>query len=502
MSSLSLRPLSVTSCDPSRLPPIHETHTRPVPLPHYVSIETDDPSLTAGHYAGHGQSKICYRLCTSIQNWRDAPQVLLKLTPNVDQEPILFAKLPNEISPAVYDHVDCRVYLNKNPHSAEQPVIWNAWTTDLALPCDQALEAGNIDLTALVWQTLLCLCLCAHWGLLVTDNALFNFGVLNGRVVLIDAGSRQCEESPVVKTRLTASLNKFWYKLNWYVKTPEHRQTAQNVRQHFLDAYWSPQDVSLDQVTQNLRVLCAKSTLYIARPAAPIGSHSAALPAISPGSAAQPATMPPTPAAKEFLRDRASDVTEADYDMLDWLYDTFLYGKLGKYVLGECFRIVYDANATPSPLTKLEILLRITQVRRETVLGQGTGSKDMILSNAQMKELLDQWKQEYWTWMHQNTQDQWHGTSRQQWHQIQRRAFRTHLWEIIGCYEMTLVFLHAPCNRKNLTIFKNEWRAWTEEETGEEFVKNVIEAIRTATFYEQCAITCSRLLGLQNSSGI
>ena len=81
MSSLSLRPLSVTSCDPSRLPPIHETHTRPVPLPHYVSIETDDPSLTAGHYAGQGKSKVCYRLCTSTQNWRDAPRALLKQTP-------------------------------------------------------------------------------------------------------------------------------------------------------------------------------------------------------------------------------------------------------------------------------------------------------------------------------------------------------------------------------------------------------------------------------------
>ena len=94
-----------------------------------------------------------------------------------------------------------------------------------------------------------------------------------------------------------------------------------------------------------------------------------------------------------------------------------------------------------------------------------------------MKKVLDQWKKDYWIWMYQKTVDKWHGTSPQDWHQIERKAFRTHLWEIIGCYEMTRVFLYAPFNRKNLTIFKNRWRARVMEANEQDFVKNVVEAI-------------------------
>ena len=191
------------------------------------------------------------------------------------------------------------------------------------------------------------------------------------------------------------------------------------MQQQFI--YWAPKHVSLDQVVANLRVMCAACPIYIAQPTAPVDA----------GSAAQPATVAPTPAANEFLRERSPDTTEADEDTLTWLYDTFLYGKLSCYVLGDGFRIVEAANVTPSPRTKLEILLRITQTRREKYLGlkflRFPASKVRVLTNLQLKELLDQWKKEYWTWMHQKTADQWHHASNQQWHLIERRAFRTYL---------------------------------------------------------------------------
>ena len=79
--------------------------------------------------------------------------------------------------------------------------------------------------------------------------------------------------------------------------------------------------------------------------------------------------------------------------------------------------------------------------------------------------------------MRQTTARQWYYVRRQQWHQIERGAFRTYLWEIIGCYEMTLVFLYAPFNRKNLTIFKNEWLAWPAATTSEDFIQMVVGAI-------------------------
>ena len=155
------------------------------------------------------------------------------MRPEYDPEPILFGKLPNELCPTVYDHRECRVYRSPYPNNAEQPEIWNAWTIAMALPCDQALEAGAISLEALVWHTLLCMCLSGICGLLLSDNGLFNFGVLTGRVVLIDAGSRQCEESPLSKSRLTRSLRRFWVKLNWYLKDNKQYQTAKKMREYF-----------------------------------------------------------------------------------------------------------------------------------------------------------------------------------------------------------------------------------------------------------------------------
>ena len=47
----------------------------------------------------------------------------------------------------------------------------------------------------------------------------------------------------------------------------------------------------------------------------------------------------PTPAAKDFLRKHLSDETDTDELILTWLYETFLYGKLANYVLGEGCRI-------------------------------------------------------------------------------------------------------------------------------------------------------------------
>ena len=203
-------------------------------------------------------------------------------------EPILFGKLQPEICPTVYAHRECHVYRNPDPNSAEQPEIWNAWTTAMALPCDQALEADAINLEALLWHSLRCMCFSGKCGLLISDNGLFNFGVLTGRVVLIDAGSRQCEDSPLHKTRLTASLKRFWSKLNWYLKNNEQRQMAKQMRRQFVDSCWAPQNVSLDEVMATLRLVCAACPIYIAQPTAPVDA----------GSAAQP-----TPAANEFLRE-------------------------------------------------------------------------------------------------------------------------------------------------------------------------------------------------------
>ena len=47
----------------------------------------------------------------------------------------------------------------------------------------------------------------------------------------------------------------------------------------------------------------------------------------------------------------------------------------------------------------------------------------------------------------------WHMTP-QQWHQSLRKAFRTHLFQFVGSYEMAIFFLVAPFNNENLLVFR------------------------------------------------
>merc|ERR1712061_428515 len=106
---------------PLPLPPIRLSHTRAVPLPLSIGIKLDDSSPYEGNYAGHGKTKLGYRLSTSTQVSGHAPQTLLKMRPECDPEPILFfklfCKLPNELCPTVYDIRECRVYRNPDPNS-------------------------------------------------------------------------------------------------------------------------------------------------------------------------------------------------------------------------------------------------------------------------------------------------------------------------------------------------------------------------------------------------
>ena len=67
---------------------------------------------------------------------------------------------------------------------------WHAWVVDLAKPLDQILKenaaASNVCIPGAVRAMLI-----AHSNNhILSDNALFNFGMVDGNVVIIDAGSR------------------------------------------------------------------------------------------------------------------------------------------------------------------------------------------------------------------------------------------------------------------------------------------------------------------------
>ncbi len=197
----NLRPLNVDSFRASELPPIQWTHSRKMPLPLYITIKANTSSCYEGYYAGHGLTKVAYRLCTTIKTFGQAHETILKMTPEYDQEPIVFRKLPRNLCPEIYAHGECLVYKNAFSIRAEQPEIWNAWTTQVAFPCDQALQTKTIDVQPLVWHIVYCICSCAAHGLLLDDNSLGNFGIIHAPIVVIDAGRKVQEESPIEKNK-------------------------------------------------------------------------------------------------------------------------------------------------------------------------------------------------------------------------------------------------------------------------------------------------------------
>ena len=161
-----------------------QTHTRPLPLPCTIDGWINGSSCR-GQYAGHGKSKIVYRLTNRL---------ILKLCKERDQEPCLFEKLQAlGVYPKVHASGQCST-LSSAGQSAE---IWQVWLSDYAKPLDQILKespaASNICIPGAIRAMLT-----AHSGRhILSDNALFNFGMLQGNVVTIDAGS--CESSEMTK---------------------------------------------------------------------------------------------------------------------------------------------------------------------------------------------------------------------------------------------------------------------------------------------------------------
>ncbi len=56
--------------------------------------------------------------------------------------------------------------------------------------------------------------------------------------------------------------------------------------------------------------------------------------------------------------------------------------------------------------------------------------------------------------MRPETLNQTWGMTPQQWHVFLRRAWRTHLFQIVGSYEMAQFFVVAPFNNENLLVFR------------------------------------------------
>ena len=191
------------------------THTRKMPLPFAIDLKVGDNTWEC-LYVGHGQSKVVYRFA----DVRLAKRVL-KLTPEKDREPHIFSSLSEKVSaaqpdekicPEVYDIAWCQEFNAKGKYIQD----WYGWTAEATIPLDKCMMqlkiAGKDEMRLLCLKTALYKqVLAGVHGLLLSDNNLFNFGVVKKTVVIIDAGSREFESQAIAKSTMNKRAIRGWW---------------------------------------------------------------------------------------------------------------------------------------------------------------------------------------------------------------------------------------------------------------------------------------------------
>ena len=115
---------------------------------------------------------------------------------------------------------------------------WHAWVIEKAKPLDQMLKenpaASNVCISGAVRAMLT-----AHSrGHILSDNALFNFGMVHGNVVIIDAGSRP-KQLEISKGEFNKKvMTRFWTKAQTIVHPATLRLYKRNGK--WQAKTWSP----------------------------------------------------------------------------------------------------------------------------------------------------------------------------------------------------------------------------------------------------------------------
>jgi hypothetical protein len=107
------------------------------------------------------------------------------------------------------------------------------------------------------------------------------------------------------------------------------------------------------------------------------------------------------------------------------------------------------------------LLIKLTRERREPFCAN---TNIDILTEDELQIVLNDWKTNYKQWMHPETLRRSYSLTQQGWHQMLRKSFRSFLFHLVGCYEMTLFFLVAPFTPDTLDLFRISWEQSTTNE--------------------------------------
>lgn len=217
-----LAPEQIWTIKPSHYQPpqseFERTNDRPMPLPFAIDLVVGGkthPCLCIGH----GQSKVVYRVADESR--------VLKLTTTKDNEPYACSKLSRacsdeqpavKICPIIYAIGRCQEQDQQRKRIRE----WFAWLAEYAIPLDKYMLRLNVDRKACLKLALYKQVIAAQHGFLLSDNNLFNFGLVDNTVVIIDMGSRPLQPQAILKSRMnSASIQRWWYKLRWQCQRGE-----------------------------------------------------------------------------------------------------------------------------------------------------------------------------------------------------------------------------------------------------------------------------------------
>jgi hypothetical protein len=309
--------------------------------------------------------------------------------------------------------------------SAGRPAqTWHAWVMDYAKPLDQILQEDPAASYFCILGAIHAMVTAHSMEHLLSDNALFNFGMVQDNVVIIDAGSRS-GTPPMTKGAFNKGvMQKFWSKAQTLVQPVDlavHREQWQS----------APLDMQNVLLTYQERWqnLCNDEHPF------PV-LNSLEVPNLSFSACPHVASV----------------LDSLDEETLDWLTETYLWDRLSKYgPSGDGYmRRHLDREWTAAE--KLEQLISETLAQRADHCDHPAHD---ILNEDKLKDILDGWKNDYKRWMRPETLDQTWTMRPQIWHQTLRKAFRSHLFQLVGSFEMVVFFIVAPFNNDHLQVFRH-----------------------------------------------
>ena len=413
---------------PSRQQPreseIEKTHERRTPLPYALDFSYNGETFRC-LYAGHGQSKVVYGFPrdSSFSGHR-----VLKLTKDLDQEPAICDELKNrcrtaqppiKLCPAIYDRACCLEVNSKG----EQVGYWFAWLAESAIPLNKFMSS----LDFVHQQTCLRVALykqvvAAQCGLLLSDNNLFNLGVVDNTVVIIDCGSRYLQARAIPKGRMNqAAMHKWWKKLSWQCGDEHDFTECREIWQHAGN--------TLDEVAEHMRNM----RLYL--PAVEAALSSVEQPA---------AAIIQAPAVWEMLEQNIDD------EAMEWLKKKCYTGKLASLkLLQNGHVILLEHDQQQAPHIRVEILIWITQQKRRAWIN----SPDDILSADDAQSLLATWKADHNSWMKQSSQQRWRTLAQRERHEFERKRFKAFLFQMCGSCHLVKFWLRVKPSWRSLHTF-------------------------------------------------